>query len=107
MKSKIKKHIFGYNIFEENVPFSKLEDGDFLLKADDEFKRNHNWSFIKMNDNYIELIDASYARLGKGLSSIFFFIPVFLYILLEYSFFGNYMENLICSLFGFFFFLFH
>ncbi|WP_252512601.1 DUF6708 domain-containing protein [Acinetobacter bereziniae] len=78
MKSKIKKHVFGYDVFKENIAFSKLDEGDVLLNPHDEFKRNHNWSFLRMNDDYIELIDQSYARLGKGLSGMFFFIPVFL-----------------------------
>ena len=77
MKSKIKKHIFGYDIFKENVPFSKVEEGDILLTIDDEFKRNHNWSFIQMNNDYIELIDQSYARLGKGISILFLISPLF------------------------------
>jgi len=75
---KIKKHVFGYDVFEEGIPFSKLDEGDVLLTPYDEFKRNHNWSFIRLNDDYIELIDQSYARLGKGLSTLFFFLPVFL-----------------------------
>jgi hypothetical protein len=78
MKSKIKKHVFGYDVFKENIPFSKLDEGDVLLNPHDKFKRNHNWSFLRVNDDYIELIDQSYARLGKGLSGMFFFIPVFL-----------------------------
>ncbi|WP_227562403.1 hypothetical protein [Acinetobacter bereziniae] len=78
MKSKIKKHVFGYDVFKENIPFSKLDEGDVLLTPYDEFKRNHNWSFLRMNEDYIELIDQSYARLGKGLGGMFFFIPVFL-----------------------------
>ncbi|MCV2444135.1 DUF6708 domain-containing protein [Acinetobacter bereziniae] len=78
MKSKIKKHVFGYDVFKENIAFSKLDEGDVLLTPYDEFKRNHNWSFLRMNEDYIELIDQSYARLGKGLSGMFFFIPVFL-----------------------------
>ncbi|WP_288381533.1 DUF6708 domain-containing protein, partial [uncultured Acinetobacter sp.] len=78
MKSKIKKHVFGYDVFRENIPFSKLDESDVLLTPYDEFKRNHNWSFLRMNEDYIELIDQSYARLGKGLSGMFFFIPVFL-----------------------------
>ena len=78
MKSKIKKHVFGYDVFKENIAFSKLDEGDVLLNPHDEYKRNHNWSFLRMNDDFIELIDQSYARLGKGLSGMFFFIPVFL-----------------------------
>jgi len=31
MKSKIKKHVFGYDVFKENIPFSKLEENDVLL----------------------------------------------------------------------------
>ncbi|MFW1968469.1 DUF6708 domain-containing protein [Acinetobacter guillouiae] len=78
MKSKIKKHVFGYDVFKENIPFSKLDEGDVLLSPYDEFKRNHNWSFLSMNDDYIELIDQSYARLGKGLSPFIFVIPLML-----------------------------
>ncbi|WP_257229296.1 hypothetical protein [Acinetobacter sp. YH12057] len=65
MKSKIKKHVFGYDVFEQNIPFSHLDEGDILLKVENDSKRNHNWSFVSMNDDYIELIDQSYARLGK------------------------------------------
>lgn len=75
---KIKKHVFGYDVFEQNVPFSQLEEGDVLLTTENDAKRNHNWSFIKMNDDYIELIDQSYARLGKGVSILIFLFPVFL-----------------------------
>ncbi len=78
MKSKIKKHAFGYDVFKENIPFSKLEENDVLLTPYDEFKRNHNWSFLSMNDDYIELIDQSYARLGKGVSILIMLFPVFL-----------------------------
>ena len=78
MKSKIKKHVFGYDTFEQNVPFTQLEEGDVLLTTENDAKRNHNWSFIKMNDDYIELIDQSYARLGKGLSALIFLTPIFL-----------------------------
>jgi hypothetical protein len=78
MKSKIKKHVFGYDVFKENIPFSKLDEGDVLLNPHDEFKRNHNWSFLRMNDDYIELIDQSYARLGKGVSILIMLFPVFL-----------------------------
>ncbi|MFW1947134.1 DUF6708 domain-containing protein [Acinetobacter bereziniae] len=76
MKSKIKKHVFGYDVFKENIPFSKLDEGDVLLTPYDEFKRNHNWSFIRMNEDYIELIDQSYARLGKSLSMFVFISPL-------------------------------
>ena len=78
MKSKIKKHVFGYDVFKENIPFSKLDKGDVILNPHDEFKRNHNWSFLRMNDDYIELIDQSYARLGKGVSILIMLFPVFL-----------------------------
>ncbi|WP_335990537.1 DUF6708 domain-containing protein [Acinetobacter bereziniae] len=76
MKSKIKKHVFGYDVFKENIPFSKLDEGDVLLTPRDEFKRNHNWSFLSMNDDYIELIDQNYARLGKSLSMFVFISPL-------------------------------
>ena len=78
MKSKIKEHSFGYDVFKENIPFSKLDEGDVLLNPHAEFKRNHNWSFLRMNDDYIELIDQSYARLGKGVSILIMLFPVFL-----------------------------
>ena len=81
MKSKIKKHVFGYDVFKENIPFSKLDEGDVLLSPYDEFKRNHNWSFLSMNDDYIELIDQSYARLGKGISLLVFISPLLFFII--------------------------
>ncbi len=81
MKSKIKKHAFGYDVFKENIPFSKLEENDVLLTPYDEFKRNHNWSFLSMNDDYIELIDQSYARLGKSLSMFVFISPLVLFLI--------------------------
>ena len=81
MKNKIKKHVFGYDVFKENIPFSKLDEGDVLLNPHDEFKRNHNWSFLRMNDDYIELIDQSYARLGKGLSLLVFISPLLFFII--------------------------
>ncbi len=31
MKSKIKKHVFGYDVFKENIPFSKLDEGDVVI----------------------------------------------------------------------------
>ena len=80
MKSKLKKHVFGYDVFEQDVPFSKLEEGDVLLTRENDAKRNHNWSFIKMNDDYIELIDQSYARLGKGISPLVLMSPILLFI---------------------------
>ena len=79
MKSKIKKHVFGYDVFEQNIPFSHLDEGDILLKVDNDSKRNHNWSFISMNDDYIELIDQSYARLGKSISMFIFILPIWLF----------------------------
>ena len=57
MKSKIKKHVFGYDVFKQDVPFSQLEEGDILLTTDNDSKRSHNWSILKMNDDFIELID--------------------------------------------------
>ena len=80
MKSKIKKHVFGYDVFEQNVPFFKLEEGDVLLTTENEAKRNHNWSFLHMNNDYIELIDQSYARLGKGISTLVLMSPVLIFI---------------------------
>lgn len=77
---KIKKHVFGYDIFEQEIPFSKLEEGDTLLTSEIDVKRNHNWSFSRMNDDYIELIDQSYARLGKGLSLLILMFPLFLFL---------------------------
>lgn len=84
MKSKLKKHVFGYDVFEQDVPFSKLEEGDVLLTRENDAKRNHNWSFIKMNDDYIELIDQSYARLGKGISPLVLMSPILLFIFYIY-----------------------
>jgi hypothetical protein len=81
MKSKIKKHVFGYDVFKENILFSKLDKGDVLLTPYDEFKRNHNWSFIRMNEDYIELIDQSYARLGKSLSMFVFISPLVFFLI--------------------------
>ncbi len=81
MKSKIKEHSFGYDVFKENIPFSKLEENDVLLTPYDEFKRNHNWSFLSMNDDYIELVDQSYARLGKGISLLVFISPLVFFII--------------------------
>jgi hypothetical protein len=80
MKSKIKEHVFGYDIFKENIPFSKLDENDILLNPHDEFKLNHNWSFLSMNDDYIELIDQSYARLGKSLSMFIFILPLVIFL---------------------------
>ena len=109
MKSKIKKHVFGYDVFKENIPFSKLDEGDVLLNPHDEFKRNHNWSFLRMNDDYIELIDQSYARLGKGLSLLVFLSPLVLFIIgyLAYMFINPfYNEALLLYLFIVFIYLF-
>ncbi len=80
MKSKIKEHVFGYDIFKENIPFSKLDENDILLNPHDEFKLNHNWSFLSMSDDYIELIDQSYARLGKSLSMFIFILPLVIFL---------------------------
>ncbi|UIJ75257.1 hypothetical protein [Acinetobacter sp. SH20PTE14] len=80
MKSKIKNHDFGYDVFKQDVPFSQLDEGDVLLKPENDSKRNHNWSFISMNDDYIELIDQSYARLGKGISLLIPVFPLFLFL---------------------------
>ncbi|WP_180128919.1 MULTISPECIES: hypothetical protein [unclassified Acinetobacter] len=78
MKSKIKKHVFGYDVFKQDVPFSQLEEGDILLTTDNDSKRGHNWSILKMNDDFIELIDQSYARLGKAISPLFLSLPIIL-----------------------------
>lgn len=78
MKSKIKKHVFGYDVFKQDVPFSQLEEGDILLTTDNDSKRSHNWSILKMNDDFIELIDQSYARLGKAISPLFLSLPIIL-----------------------------
>lgn len=89
MKSKIKEHSFGYDVFKENIPFSRLDEGDVLLSPYDEFKRNHNWSFLSMNNNYIELIDQSYARLGKGISLLVLCSPIlFLIFYILYLYFS-------------------
>ncbi len=103
MKSKIKEHVFGYDVFKENIPFSKLDEGDVLLSPYDEFKRNHNWSFLRMNDDYIELIDQTYARLGKGISLLVLSSPILLlifYILyLYFTFNGGTNESISFSIF--------
>ena len=101
MKNKIKKHVFGYDVFKENIAFSKLDEGDVLLTPYDEFKRNHNWSFLRMNDDYIELIDQSYARLGKGLSPFIFSFPLILialyFLYLYFSLGGDSNDSIIIT----------
>ncbi|OTG83315.1 hypothetical protein B9T33_02585 [Acinetobacter sp. ANC 5054] len=110
MKSKIKKHIFGYDIFKQDIPFSHLEEGDILLTVENDSKRNHNWSFISMNDDYIELIDQSYARLGKGLSGYLviscFFVLYFIAIFIIWNEYGQIdLKSIICFFISFLFFI--
>lgn len=69
---RISNTSYAYHIFAKNIPF-KLEKDDVVLeKYHDEYEKMHNFSFIKMNDDFIELIDQHYAWLGKGVGLLLF-----------------------------------
>ena len=67
MNIKEPNYWYGYDNFKKNIPI-ELEDIEVPLTLEDKYDLNHNWSFLRMNADYIELIDQYYARLGKGFS---------------------------------------
>ena len=89
MNVKQKINYFGYDEFKRNIPI-KLEDIELPLSLEDQHELNHNWSFLRMNHDFIELIDQYYARLGKGLSVFIFCLPfilsLFLFFLIDFYF---------------------
>jgi len=56
MNIKEKSYHFGYDEFKKNIPIS-AEDIELPLTLEDQHELNHNWSFLSMNADYIELID--------------------------------------------------
>lgn len=75
MNIKEKNYYFGYDEFKKNIPID-IADIENVLTLQDQHDLNHNWSFLRMNHDYIELIDQYYARLGKGFSIFFIFSPI-------------------------------
>ncbi|MCX5467829.1 hypothetical protein [Acinetobacter nematophilus] len=75
MNIKEKNYYFGYDEFKKNIPID-VADIENVLTLQDRHDLNHNWSFLRMNYDYIELIDQYYARLGKGFSIFFIFSPI-------------------------------
>ena len=75
MNIKERNYYFGYDEFKKNIPID-VADIENVLTLQDRHDLNHNWSFLKMNHDYIELIDQYYARLGKGFSVFFIFSPI-------------------------------
>ena len=59
MNVKQKINYFGYDEFKRNIPI-KLEDIELPLSLEDQHELNHNWSFLRMNHDFIELIDQYY-----------------------------------------------
>ncbi|WP_151806259.1 DUF6708 domain-containing protein [Acinetobacter bereziniae] len=77
MNIKEKNYYFGYDEFKKNIPID-VADIENVLTLQDRHDLNHNWSFLRMNHDYIELIDQYYARLGKGFSPFFMASPALL-----------------------------
>jgi hypothetical protein len=75
MSIKEKNYYFGYDKFKKNIPID-IADIENVLTLQDQHDLNHNWSFLRMNHDYIELIDQYYARLGKSFSIFFIFSPI-------------------------------
>jgi len=75
MNIKEKNYYFGYDEFKKNIPID-IADIENVLTLQDQHDLNHNWSFLRMNHDYIELIDQYYARLGKSFSIFFIFSPI-------------------------------
>jgi hypothetical protein len=75
MSIKEKNYYFGYDKFKKNIPID-IADIENVLTLQDRHDLNHNWSFLRMNHDYIELIDQYYARLGKSFSIFFIFSPI-------------------------------
>ena len=74
MNIKEPNYWYGYDNFKKNIPI-ELEDIEVPLTLEDKHELNHNWSFLRMNADFIELIDQYYARLGKGFSVFFMLLP--------------------------------
>ena len=74
MNIKEPNYWYGYDNFKKNIPI-ELEDIEVPLTLEDKHELNHNWSFLRMNADFIELIDQYYARLGKGFSVFFLLLP--------------------------------
>ncbi|MBJ9373629.1 DUF6708 domain-containing protein, partial [Acinetobacter sp. TGL-Y2] len=92
MNIKERNYYFGYDEFKKNIPID-VANIENVLTLQDRHDLNHNWSFLRMNHDYIELIDQYYARLGKSFSIFFIFSPIIfllfsiLYIDVFYIFF--------------------
>lgn len=92
MNIKEKNYYFGYDEFKKNIPID-VANIENVLTLQDRHDLNHNWSVLRMNHDYIELIDQYYARLGKSFSIFFIFSPIIfllfsiLYIDVFYIFF--------------------
>lgn len=85
MNIKEPNYWYGYDNFKKDIPIS-IEDIELPLTLEDHHELNHNWSFLRMNHDFIELIDQYYARLGKGLS-VFFVMLIPLLIVLFFLIF--------------------
>ena len=89
MKIKEPNYWYGYDNFKKNIPI-KSEEIENILSVEDVYELNHNWAFLRMNHDFIELIDQYYARLGKGLSVFIFCLPfilsLFLFFLIDFYF---------------------
>ncbi|WP_228270920.1 DUF6708 domain-containing protein [Acinetobacter bereziniae] len=75
MNIKERNYYFGYDEFKKNIPID-VANIENVLTLQDRHDLNHNWSFLRMNHDYIELIDQYYARLGKSFSIFFIFSPI-------------------------------
>jgi len=75
MNIKERNYYFGYDEFKKNIPID-VANIENVLTLQDRHDLNHNWSFLRMNHDYIELIDQYYARLGKIFSIFFIFSPI-------------------------------
>lgn len=80
MNIKERNYYFGYDEFKKNIPID-VANIENVLTLQDRHDLNHNWSFLRMNHDYIELIDQYYARLGKGFSVFFVMLLPFLVVL--------------------------
>jgi len=92
MNIKQKNYYFGYDEFKKNIPIN-AHDIELPLTLEDQHELNHNWSFLSMNADYIELIDQYYARLGKGFSLFFMISPGLLVLVILLAFTSFYSSD--------------
>lgn len=82
-----------YHAYPRDVEF-KLSKNDFILNEMFEgCEKTHNFSFISMNDEFVELIDQHYAWLGKGVGFLVLIVLIVVLPFLSMSIWFVFFKN--------------